>query len=190
METSNMTTILVAVIAAVGTITTTLITVRFKNFKEQIFKKIEEVENKIGNKTDPNFVKQIHDQRNHWISICNSPVSIKLANMMEYNVLSLYDDIQVQNYTIVDYNRTVSLIHSINEYSQQQGEIIFTFSKEIHEGIQKIVDKNIKEALLKLHDLADDNIFNNKRRRLQKIFIEYTQNYTGDMINFIIKNDI
>jgi hypothetical protein len=191
METSDMTKILVAVIAAVGAITTTLITVRFKNFKEQIFKKIEEVENKIGDKPDPNFVKQIHDQRNHWISVCNSPISVKLANMMEYNLLSLYDDIQVHNYTMLDYNRTLSLIDSVRSYSYQESQLLFiSFPEKIKEDMQKIINKNVQNTLVKLHDLATDNVFNNKRRRLQKIFVEYAQNYTSDMINFIIKNDI
>jgi cupin superfamily acireductone dioxygenase involved in methionine salvage len=136
------------------------------------------------------FIQKIKEIKKTWIDIYGSQKSIEFANMMEQNVLAVYNDAKTQKFTIEDYNRVVSLVDAAIEYSRRDSASVLNVSNETNEQIEQIIKDELQKSKEELYMLAIDNVFNNTQARLKDVFISYAKRYSNRMVIFLAKNNI
>jgi hypothetical protein len=179
--------------AAIGT-KIALWDVSQKNFKKEVLSSFVEIRQEIGElklfHIDKDFISEIKDIKTRWINQYDSTISIEFANMMELKVLAIYNDAETENFTMADYHRIMKLIKAAIKYSNRISREILKLPKNIDDEIQNVINNELKISEKKLKELAEDNIFNNTKKRLKSIFLEYAINYSNKVVIILATNKI
>jgi hypothetical protein len=197
MSTFDINTIIPAVsgiiVVAIGTKVATWNN-NLKVFKKEVLELIDEIRQEIGElklfHIDKDFITEIKYIKTRWINQYDSVISIEFANMMEQNVLAIYNDAETENFTMADYYRIMKLIKAAIKYSNRVSREILKLPKNIDDEIQNVIDKELKVSEKQLKQLAEDNIFNNTKKRLKCIFLEYATNYSDKVVIILATNKI
>jgi hypothetical protein len=98
--------------------------------------------------------------------------------------------LKTENFTMADYYRIMKLIKAAIKYSNRVSREVLKLPKNIDDEIQNVIDKELKVSEKQLKQLAEDNIFNNTKKRLKYIFLEYATNYSDKVVIILATNKI
>jgi hypothetical protein len=118
-------------------------------------------------------------------------ISAQIQKRTKDIVASFFKDIANTNYTLQDFEITERKVKSLLQIERERGRIDFPcFTEQQHITIDNLLRFRAEQMMVKLEDLAKDNIFNEKIQRMQYIVLQFYKDYRADIIRFLLSWEI
>lgn len=139
------------------------------------------------------FEKKVKEISNNWIKFSSNTASTMLAQYMEQNVINVFREVAVPNFSKSDFRKAKKIIEAVQRTSAINGRRDFNemgYDESVYRELDRIVEERVNEVLKGLEALANDHITNHKMLRIQEIFLNYCEQYSEQVNRMLMSKNL